>query len=640
MMMTDREKRMRNITMFLALGMILTGLPAGWAQEDPPQGVTVPDAALRAVLEDSLGLSSGDPITASELATLTTLVAPDAGIVDLTGLESATGLTRLHLGPGTLVDAWANSNDVSNLSPLSGLTGLTWLNLAGNSVVDVSPLSGLTTLTYLNLQVNAISIVSSLSSLTGLTDLYVAFNPVADASSLSSLTGLTVHDMPRPNRYPKLGSTLNSLVEASGGSGAQGTSGSSGQGSPGVAASVRVRIQTSTRDSVDTVARFLEDRGIPPDTWKGDGTSIIQGLLWARVPVSLLVRLSELPGVLSVRQVFGARSDQGGSQGISSSQIAVHHGASTWHTAEILGHSVRVGIIDQNFGGLVGSAGSFSSDDKMRESVKGVFCGGQDFRISPLSPRSEDFSACGFGATNLGHGTQVTSALLDIAPNVHLYLAKVSNENTSTVRDAVDWMLSDTVDVQVINRSASHPWDGSGDGVSRDMNSPLRFVETAVDGGVVWVNSAGNDAEVTWFSRSGFPDRFPLQTGGNNVLEFQDNNECAHFNLVSTHQYLFQLRWHDLWPGATRNLDLHLYKVSSNGDMEIRGDQGRDVQDGGVDHIPTGESKARRGGSVGAIWQPLLGDPLCSAQGWAPELSGVGPGTGIQGPRHSAVPHP
>ena len=149
-----------------ALGLTLTGLPPGWAQDESPSGVTVPDAALRAVIEDSLDLSAGASIPAAALAKLTVLEAPDAGIVDLTGLASATGLTRLNLGPIATRDPWANTNAVSDLSPLSGLTALTWLHLAGNSVADVTPLSGLTGLTFLNLQVNEIAAVDSLSGLT------------------------------------------------------------------------------------------------------------------------------------------------------------------------------------------------------------------------------------------------------------------------------------------------------------------------------------------------------------------------------------------------------------------------------------------------------------------------------------------
>ena len=54
----------------ICLLTILTALPAGWAQTDPPAAVTVPDAAPRAVLEDSLGLAAGEPILAAELAEL------------------------------------------------------------------------------------------------------------------------------------------------------------------------------------------------------------------------------------------------------------------------------------------------------------------------------------------------------------------------------------------------------------------------------------------------------------------------------------------------------------------------------------------------------------------------------------------
>ena len=161
-----------------ALGLTLTGLPPGWAQDESPSGVTVPDAALRAVIEDSLGLSAGASIPAASLSKLTVLEATDKGIVDLTGLEHATGLTRLDLGPGAMLDPWANTNAVSDLSPLSGLTALTWLDLAGNSVVDVTPLAGLTGLRWLNLEVNFISDFSSLRRGLKLRHVFIAYNPI------------------------------------------------------------------------------------------------------------------------------------------------------------------------------------------------------------------------------------------------------------------------------------------------------------------------------------------------------------------------------------------------------------------------------------------------------------------------------
>ncbi len=120
--MTDREKMMRNIGMFLALGMTLTGLPAGWAQDDPPAEVTVPDAALRAVLEDSLGLSAGAPIPAAELAKLAVLETPNLGIVG-EALAGLTNLTPLYLAFNPLT---REDGEV-----LSGLTGLTVHGIPG-----------------------------------------------------------------------------------------------------------------------------------------------------------------------------------------------------------------------------------------------------------------------------------------------------------------------------------------------------------------------------------------------------------------------------------------------------------------------------------------------------------------------------
>ena len=62
----------------------------------PP--VRIPDANLRAVIEDSLGKEKGAEITRSEMAKLTRLEAPNAAIRHLTGLEYAVNLKWLDLG--------------------------------------------------------------------------------------------------------------------------------------------------------------------------------------------------------------------------------------------------------------------------------------------------------------------------------------------------------------------------------------------------------------------------------------------------------------------------------------------------------------------------------------------------------------
>ena len=98
------------------------------------------DTNLRAAVENALGKADGDPITPSEMAALTRLEAPEAGVRNLTGLEHATNLTYL--------DFWKSL--VSDISPVAGLTNLTHLGFAANNVIsDVSALAGLTNLTAL-----------------------------------------------------------------------------------------------------------------------------------------------------------------------------------------------------------------------------------------------------------------------------------------------------------------------------------------------------------------------------------------------------------------------------------------------------------------------------------------------------------
>ncbi|MCE2433666.1 MAG: hypothetical protein J4F29_12215 [Candidatus Latescibacteria bacterium] len=79
--------------------------------------VDIPDAKLRAVIEDSLGKASGAPITRAEMATLTRLRARNANIRDLTGLEFATRLTFMDFGDEIVLGYYAlirfNQPDVS-----------------------------------------------------------------------------------------------------------------------------------------------------------------------------------------------------------------------------------------------------------------------------------------------------------------------------------------------------------------------------------------------------------------------------------------------------------------------------------------------------------------------------------------------
>ena len=176
-------------------------------------GVAIPDAKLHAAIASALGKESNALITADEMATLTRFDAPNSGIRDLTGLEFATSLTRLHLGIDKVEGKYVNSNDisdltplagltnltrltltntgVSNLTPLAGLTNLTRLSLGRNSIADLTPLVGLTSLTWLSLGENSVSDITPLAGLTSLTDLSLSNNSISDLTPLVGLTNLT-----------------------------------------------------------------------------------------------------------------------------------------------------------------------------------------------------------------------------------------------------------------------------------------------------------------------------------------------------------------------------------------------------------------------------------------------------------------
>ena len=155
------------------------------------EGITIPDVHLRAVIEDSLNKARGEAITAAEMAMLTRLEAPNSRVRDLTGIEYATELTVLNLGAVSINGTHINSNDITDLSPLSGLVKLTELYLHRNMIYDISPLSNLTALEKLDVSANfRISDISPLSDMVKMRTLYLYTNEISDLSPLSGLTDL------------------------------------------------------------------------------------------------------------------------------------------------------------------------------------------------------------------------------------------------------------------------------------------------------------------------------------------------------------------------------------------------------------------------------------------------------------------
>ena len=327
-------------------------------------------------------------------------------------------------------------------------------------------------------------------------------------------------------KYPNLGSSLNQMVarvetrESSAEEAAK--EAPVHQGS-----AVAVTIYLS--GNVDGVVAFLEDNG-------GDPRNVGDDYIEAYVPVTLLGPVSERPGVLRVREIVPPQPEFGPitSQGVQA------HGSQPWNNTGYSGQGVKVGVID-SFEGLRSLMGT-----ELPATVVGR-C------YTDVAQYSSNLAACESGSS---HGTAVAEAIVDVAPEVALYIANPISpaDLSSTVR----WMADQ--EVTVINRSASRVvFEGPGDGTSDISNNIFDAINYAADNGIVWVNSAGNYATQTWFNDSPVIHSVTSSTSNTDVVAFDGFDDFLNRMLGPSGDVKVILRWDDRWGGASSDLDLLLW---------------------------------------------------------------------------------
>ena len=364
--------------------------------------------------------------------------------------------------------------------------------------------------------------------------------------------------------YPNLSTHLNHLAEGSSlGLMAQGQAAGESPVNSGGSVAVTVYLDGHVSDVVE----FLEDNG-------GDPRNVGSDYIEAYVPVDLLGLLSQQPGVTRVMEIIPPQPAYGN---VTSQAVGLHL-ADSWQEAGYRGQGVKVGVIDLELGGLTRLMGTeLPSNVNVRcYTDMGVFTTNlaDCEAVSPVPP---DVPAqCRDYLEDLyqdnGHGTAVAEAIIDIAPEVTLYLAYPSSPGD--LQEITRWMEQEGV--TVINHSVGWFYDGPGDGTSPTSDSPLRAVDQAVAGGITWLNSAGNNGDRTWFGSYHDPD-------GNGVLGFNSSNdEEVNFPFRECRSYRFQLRWEDSWGGASTDLDLYLYDAGDNIVIPLSVDE----QSGGSGHIP------------------------------------------------------
>ena len=357
-------------------------------------------------------------------------------------------------------------------------------------------------------------------------------------------------------KYPNLGSALNDLVvrvenwEISEGEAAGETPVNRGK-------SVAVTVYLS--GNVDGVVEFLAVNG-------GDPRNAGEDYIEAYVPVMLLGRLSQQPGVIRVREIVPPQPAQ------PVQQITGHgppvHGSAVWNQSGYSGQGVKVGIIDdfRGFSSLMGTELPTSVEVRCYTDIGEFTRNLADCEAVPeVTGDDIPFPECldevqRRAIRSAVHGTAVAEAVIDIAPEASLYIANPGSR--ADLQAAVDWMVSEGV--SVINYSVGWTFDGPGDGTSPLSVSPLNTVDRAVNRGALWVNAAGNDAQDTWFGNYSDPD-------GDEVIEFGGlNDEVLDIATRACRSYRVQLRWEDTWDGASTDLDLLLYHKSARRFLPIR----------------------------------------------------------------------
>ena len=154
----------------------------------PPERAAVPDGARAGVRPERLDLSSRNLTDLSALTGLSgvrELDLRDNAITDLSPLSGLSGLRVLDLSGNRIEELW----------PLAGLPALQRLNLSGNRIADIGMLSGLGGLRVLDLSGNRIEELWPLAGLPALQRLNLSGNRIADIGMLSGLGGLRVLDL-------------------------------------------------------------------------------------------------------------------------------------------------------------------------------------------------------------------------------------------------------------------------------------------------------------------------------------------------------------------------------------------------------------------------------------------------------------
>ena len=179
----------RYFTVKLLIFVMLVSVLNGFVLKTAAQVISIPDPIVKRDICKVLKEQTDCTITKQDMEGLTKLdivalprdVFAGITIKNIIGVEYAINLTNFQI----------HRTVVTDLTPISDLTKLTWVWLVANRIEDISPLAGLVNLDELRLDNNNVSDITHLSGLTKLRTLALGKNPITDISPIAELTNLT-----------------------------------------------------------------------------------------------------------------------------------------------------------------------------------------------------------------------------------------------------------------------------------------------------------------------------------------------------------------------------------------------------------------------------------------------------------------
>ncbi|MGH3126889.1 MAG: S8 family serine peptidase, partial [Gaiellaceae bacterium] len=276
------------------------------------------------------------------------------------------------------------------------------------------------------------------------------------------------------------------------------------------------------------VVVVARDRGNAEDAAKGRGGAV-EGRhgdkLQVLLPPAALDALSKNPNVEYVRPPLEPSADAVAGEGVGATSAA------PWIAAGRKGAGVKVAIIDLGFAGYT----QRQTEGDLPASLTTVdLCNGEFATVEP-------------------HGTAVAEIVHEMAPDAALTLICIDSE--VSLGQAVDYAIANGI--KVINHSVGwfNAVRGDGKGGAGTIDG---MVSAARAAGILWVNSAGNQAQDHW--NAAFND-----TNANGAHNYSTTDEGNTFLVPAGGVACVYLKW-DAWPVTNQDFDLYLAR-SADGEL-------------------------------------------------------------------------